>query len=69
MFEWIGSILSLTGAFLFSMRKPYIASWVWLVASGVLCIVHLCMKNYPTAAVFAGFEVTNVMAIWNWRKK
>ena len=67
-FAWIGTFLQFVGVYL-NTQKRRSCWWVWIVASGIMLVYAVIQGSWPTAGLFAGYEVLNVYGLISWRPK
>jgi len=64
---WIGFTLSMIGYY-FVIKKNVIGFYVWSISNVVLLIIGIVQKDWPQAALFLCYSITNVIGIRQWRK-
>lgn len=66
--EWLGAIGALLGTFIVALRVSW-GGWgfvVMLVFSGLLLALAVWLERWPYAALFAGYELVNLVGIYRW---
>lgn len=66
--EWTGAVGALIGTLIVAARVAW-AGWgfvVMLVFSGLLLALALAHERWPYAALFAGYELVNLVGIYRW---
>lgn len=66
--KWTGTALQLGGCLVLALHVPLspYAYGAMSAGAGIWLALSLAARDWPQAALMAGFEITNVIGIWRW---
>ena len=66
--KWTGTALQLGGCLVLALHVPLspYAYGAMTMGAGIWLALSLAARDWPQAALMAGFEITNLIGIWRW---
>lgn len=66
--KWTGTALQVGGCFVLALHVP-LSPYAYVAMSagaGIWLALSVAARDWPQAALMAGFEITNAIGLWRW---